>query len=180
MGDYIPGFSLRLIHINWPDSSTIQAAVVNVNQVVGLYTDNASAPLQAGAGLRQFYQFGLYNYCAYVEENSGICGNHTAGERFTPYDIIKADMISNYSILTEPIIPENTFRDSKYLGDSSKAAYWMILLGTVCAALALLTLVIPLLFIILTDESEFLEALQKIISHFSCLAFSRQLGACYC
>ncbi|KAF9569833.1 hypothetical protein CPC08DRAFT_701702 [Agrocybe pediades] len=131
---------ISMVKVNMSNyGQSIQAAVVAVNQVVGLYTTNASAPLQAQAGLRQFYEFGLYSYCAYVEENAGICGNHTAGERFTPYDTITADMISNYSILTAPIIPQNTFRDSKYLGDSSKAAYWMILLGTICAALALLT-----------------------------------------
>jgi len=32
-----------------------------------------------------------------------------------------------------------TFTDEGYTGQSSKAAYWMILLGTVCAALAFVT-----------------------------------------
>ena len=73
-----------------------------------------------------------------MDPNAGICGNTTAGQRFMPYDIITADMSSNYSILSSPFIPNNSFRDSKYLGDSSKAAYWLILLGTVSTAVALL------------------------------------------
>ncbi|KAJ3506087.1 hypothetical protein NLJ89_g7069 [Agrocybe chaxingu] len=110
-----------------------------LNPVFGLYTDNASAPLQQQAGVREIYEFGLYSYCAYVDDTHGTCSNHTTGQRYTPYDVITADMTSNYSILTGPFIPETTFRDSKYLGESSRAAYWMLLLGTICAALALIT-----------------------------------------
>jgi len=106
-----------------------------------LYTSNASAALQAEQGLRQLYEFGLYSYCAFVDERQGTCGNHTVGEQFKPYDAITADMFSNYSFLSSTLIPETTFQDSKYLGQSSKAAYWMILFGTICAALALLTFV---------------------------------------
>ncbi|KAF8973850.1 actin cortical patch SUR7/pH-response regulator pali [Flammula alnicola] len=117
----------------------VQAAIFN--PVFDLYTNNASAPLNAQQGLRQFYEFGLYSYCAYVDEKAGICGNHTAGQEFKPYDIVTSDMISNFSILSAtPLIPlDLTFKDSKYLGQTSKAAYWMILLGTICAALALVT-----------------------------------------
>jgi hypothetical protein len=109
-----------------------------LNPVIGLYTNNASAPLQAEAGLRQFYEFGLYSYCAYVDAKSGICSNHTVGHPYTPYNIITADMSSNYSILSAPFIPDNSFRDSNFLGNASKAASWLILLGTVATALALL------------------------------------------
>ncbi|KDR85268.1 hypothetical protein GALMADRAFT_234029 [Galerina marginata CBS 339.88] len=129
-----------MVRVNMSDyGAAVQAAISDVNPVLGLYTTNASAPLQAQKGLRQFYEFGLYSYCAYVDEKAGICGNHTIGQRYTPYDIITADMNLNYSIITAPIIPENTFRDSNYLGANSKGAYWLILLGTICAALAVLT-----------------------------------------
>jgi len=121
------------------NSAALEAAILN--PIFGLYTSNASAPLQAEQGLRQLYEFGLYSYCAFVDERQGTCGNHTIGEQFTPYDAITADMSSNYSFLSSTLIPETTFQDSKYLGQSSKAAYWMILFGTICAALALLTFV---------------------------------------
>jgi hypothetical protein len=48
-----------------------------------------------------------------------------------------ADMFSNYSLLSASFIPDNSFRDSKYLGDSSKTAYAMILLGTIATILAM-------------------------------------------
>lgn len=119
--------------------ASLQSAIFN--PIMGLYTSNASAPLQAGLGLRQFYKFGLYSYCGYISEKEGTCGNHTVGEQFTPFDAVISDMLpQNYSILTANLIPGNvTLRDSKYLGQSTKAAYWMLLLGTLCAALTLLT-----------------------------------------
>jgi len=108
--------------------------------IEGLYTSNASTPLGAGAGLRQFYRFGLYSHCAYIDDKQGLCGNHTIGDQFRPYDAITSDMSANYTAFTNAIISStSTFRDSSYLGQSSKAAYWMLLLGTICAALALIT-----------------------------------------
>ncbi|KAF8167834.1 Glucanosyltransferase-domain-containing protein [Crassisporium funariophilum] len=117
--------------------AALEAAILN--PVQGLYTNNASAPLQAAAGVRATYEFGLYSYCAYVQDGGGQCGNQTIGAQFRPYDTITADMASNYSVLSASFIQDSTFRDSKYLGQHSKAAYWMLLLGTICAALALLT-----------------------------------------
>jgi len=117
--------------------AAIQAAILN--PVQALYTNNGSAPLQAGLGVRQTYEFGLYSYCAFVQDGTGICGNHTIGEQFRPFDTITADMLSNYSVLSDAFIQDSTFRDSKYLGQLSKAAYWMFLLGTICAALTVLT-----------------------------------------
>jgi hypothetical protein len=117
--------------------AAVQAAILN--PVEGLYTDNGSAPLQAEAGLRQTYEFGLYSYCAFVQDGTGLCGNHTIGAQFRPFDTISADMPGNYSVLSAAFIQNPTFRDSKYLGQSSKAAYWMFLLGTICAALTVLT-----------------------------------------
>lgn len=112
-----------------------------LNNITGLYTNNVSTPLNAQQGLRQFYEFGLYSYCAYIDEKSGTCGNHTAGQEFKPYDVITSDMLANYSrISASPIIPVDlTFKNSKYLGQTSNAAYWLILLGTISAALALIT-----------------------------------------
>ncbi len=119
-----------------PGRRALEALILN--PVIGLYTNNTSAPLQAEAGVRQLYEFGLYSYCAYVDAKAGICSNHTVGYPYTPYNIITADMSSNYSILSAPFIPDNSFRDSNYLGNSSKAASWLILLGTIAIALALL------------------------------------------
>lgn len=105
--------------------------------ILGLYTSNVSAPLQSRAGLRQLYKFGLYSYCAYVDDKQGTCGNTTAGAKFQPYLTITNDMPRNYSQFTDAIILNTAFRDDGYLGSSSKAAYYMILLGTICAILAM-------------------------------------------
>jgi hypothetical protein len=107
--------------------------------IQGLYTSNPSAPLGSQAGLRQQYKFGLYSYCAYVTSTQGICTNHTIADQFRPYDAVISDMITNYSQYTDAIVPDLTFRNSSYLGSSSQAAYWMLLLGTICASLALFT-----------------------------------------
>ncbi|KAG7099573.1 hypothetical protein E1B28_001403 [Marasmius oreades] len=107
-----------------------------LNEIVGLYTSNATAPLGARAGLRQFYQFGLYSHCAFVNETAGLCSNTTVAHRFRPYDYITEDMASNYSTSTDAIIVGTAFRDSDSLDQSSKAAYYLILLGTIAVALA--------------------------------------------
>lgn len=124
--------------IIWINSAAIQAAILN--PVEALYTNNGSAPLQAQAGVRQTYEFGLYSYCAFVQDGTGICGNHTIGKQFQPFDTITADMLSNYSVLSTAFIQSPTFRDQ---GQSSEAAYWMFLFGTIFAALTLLTSVSP-------------------------------------
>lgn len=110
-----------------------------LDPVQGLYTNNGSAPLQAEAGMRQTYKFGLYSYCAFVQDGTGLCGNHTMGEQFRPFDTISADMLGNYSVFSAAFLQNVTFHDSKYLGQLSKTAYWMFFLGTFCVALAFLT-----------------------------------------
>ena len=107
-----------------------------------LYTNNASAPLQQQAGLRQLYKFGLYSHCAYVNDTAGRCGNETVGEQFKPYNVLISDMPSNWSIFSQSFIPDTTtFQNSGFLGHNSKAAYWMLLLGTLCTAAAFITCV---------------------------------------
>ncbi|KAK7064571.1 actin cortical patch SUR7/pH-response regulator pali [Favolaschia claudopus] len=104
-----------------------------------LYTNDSSAPLQAGAGLRQFYLFGLYSHCGYVNSSAGICSNSSVQNQFTPYAALTTDMAQNYTDITNFILGGTSFADSDSLGHSSRAAYWMLLLGTICAALALIT-----------------------------------------
>ncbi|KAF9478692.1 hypothetical protein BDN70DRAFT_879596 [Pholiota conissans] len=133
--------NIFMVKVNMSAYGQNIAAAIAPNPVFGLYTNNASAPLNDQQGLRQFYEFGLYSYCAYVEPKAGTCSNHTAGQTFKPYDIVTSDMLANFSRLSAtPLIPlDLTFKDSKYLGQTSRAAYWLLLLGTICAALALIT-----------------------------------------
>jgi len=102
----------------------------------GLYTSNSSAPLLEAQGLRQFYNFGLYSHCGYVNATAGICSNKTIGYQYQPYNYLVGDMTANYSIITSSVINGGSFRDSSFLGELTKAAYWLILLGTILAALS--------------------------------------------
>jgi len=103
----------------------------------GLYTSNASSPLGAQTGLRQTYEFGLYSYCAYVNKSAGSCSNTTVANKFLPFEAVTSDMLANYSQITNTILLGTTFHNSGYLGTQSKAAYYLILLGSICTALAL-------------------------------------------
>jgi len=96
----------------------------------GLYTDNASAPLRAGAGLRRAYGFGLYSYCAYVNETAGLCTARTTVYPFQPYMVIAQDVPSNYSNHTNTILHNPTFVNSSSLARSSRAASSLLLLGS--------------------------------------------------
>ncbi|KAG6844273.1 hypothetical protein H0H87_008222 [Tephrocybe sp. NHM501043] len=104
-----------------------------------IYTTNATAPLGVKAGLRSNYDFGLYSYCAYLNTSQGTCGNMTIGAQYRPYDAITSDMAANYSRITQALVQDTAFQSSSYLGESTKAAYWMLLLGTFCALFATLT-----------------------------------------
>ena len=118
-----------------------------LDPIAGLYSTNASAPLGDRNGLRSRYRFGLYSHCGYVNESShGSCSNHTAGRPYHPYEAMTADMRSNYSTLTANIFQTFDgnigFQDSKTLGNYTTAAYYLILLATICVALAFLLYVV--------------------------------------
>lgn len=124
-----------------PFSSAGIAAAIAPDPVDGLYTDNASAPLLQQAGLRNLYDFGLYSYCAYVNDTHGTCSSHVTAMKLQPFTDIIGDMPSNYSSITTALIPSFTFVDSQYLGEFSRGAYYLLLLGTVSTALALFVFV---------------------------------------
>jgi len=138
--------------------------------IEGLYTSNASAALGNQQGIRQMYKFGLYSYCAYVDTKHGTCSNHTIADRFQPYQAITADMSTNYSQYTDAIYQGMEFQNNSYLGSSSQGAYWMLLLGTLCATLALsVSVFFPSLIPVramLNECLSILEALLNTRSHF--------------
>lgn len=107
----------------------------------GLYTDNSSTPLGQHLGLRNFYDFGLYSYCAYVNETHGICSRTATANKLRPYDAFLGDISLNYTAETNEFVPTVTFKDSQYLGEFSRGAYYLLLLGSIATALALFTLV---------------------------------------
>ncbi|KAI0343991.1 hypothetical protein BDW22DRAFT_1328054 [Trametopsis cervina] len=131
--------NIAMMNVNVSNYGIALAAATAPDPVPGLYTDNSSAPLQQHAGLRNQYRFGLYSYCAYVNDTHGTCSNSTAGTRLQPYQAFLADVPVNYTGLTNSFIPDTTFVNSSYLGDFSRGAYYLLLLGSIAVALALFT-----------------------------------------
>ncbi|KAH8120520.1 actin cortical patch SUR7/pH-response regulator pali [Phellopilus nigrolimitatus] len=130
---------LAMLKVNM---SSYGAALQNAigDPVEGLYSSNATAPLGEKEGLRQLYQFGLYSYCAYVDKAQGLCSNTSAAFQLQPYDIVLSDMAANYSGLTRGFVPGDlTFTNSHYLAEFSRAGYYLLLIGSICAALAMIT-----------------------------------------
>jgi len=117
----------------------------------GLYATNATAPLQKGAGIRQVYKFGLYSYCGYVNNTAGICTNTTTANKYQPYDALVADMSANYSALTDYIINGTSSFESQSMASHTHTAYYLILVGTICAFLALVIGVFKRTFAFLTS-----------------------------
>jgi hypothetical protein len=117
-------------------------AAIAPDEPEGVYATNDTVPLQQGDGLRTTYDFGLYSYCGRLNgtDTHGLCSNQTAAFEFQPHDIMLSDLSGRWRIITNAIILDtNTFRDSSYLGHNTKAAYYMILLGSILTALAFLT-----------------------------------------
>lgn len=115
------------------------AAATAPDPVPGLYTDNSSAPVGENLGLRNLYHWGLYSYCAYVNDTHSTCSKHVTANRLQPYDALLGDIPTNYTGLTVRFIPSTTFTDSQYLGEFSRGAYYLLLLGSIATALALFT-----------------------------------------
>jgi len=130
---------IAMVNVNVTSLGQGIAAIASPDPIDGLYTNNASAPLEQQAGLRNEYKFGLYSHCAYVNDTHGICSNSSTANRFQPYTVIRADLLANYSAITDAAITGTAFIDANYLGNFSNAAWYLILIGTICAALALVT-----------------------------------------
>ena len=105
--------------------------------ITGLYATNASAPLGNEAGIRQVYKFGLYSYCGYLNDSAGTCTNTTIGNKYLPSNALLADMSLNYSALTVFIINGTSSFENQSLGSHTRSASYLILIGTICAFLAL-------------------------------------------
>lgn len=107
----------------------------------GLYNSNASSSLAQQNGLRQVYAWGLYSYCGYVDDTHGSCSNTTFANAFTPFNAMLADTPSNYTVVTKFLIskPNTTFTNTPFLQAASRAAYYLILVGTICTFLATVT-----------------------------------------
>ncbi|KZS93237.1 hypothetical protein SISNIDRAFT_72822 [Sistotremastrum niveocremeum HHB9708] len=108
------------------------------DSAAGLYTTNATAPLEEGDGLRQIYAWGFYSHCAYVAPEQGICSNKSQPNLFQPFDTMVADAPAKFHTVTQFIVPNSGFTDSSFLGSLSRGAYWLCFIGSILAALAMI------------------------------------------
>jgi len=144
---------LIFVHVGQTSTSSVPRGIamakVNMSQygqtlakglgdpITGLYASNASAPLKSGAGIRQWYKFGLYSYCGYLNNTAGTCTNTTVANKYQPYNALIADMSLNYSALTNFIINGTSSFENQSMASHTHSAYYLILIGTICTFLAL-------------------------------------------
>ena len=120
------------------DTSGLGAALArsgaNVNN---LYAQNQADALGQGNGIRNDYQWGLYNLCAgQASGTDRACTERHFGFEFQPVEAILADAPQDARQQIQNFLPANTFTDSKYLGDYSKPAMYLIFVGSCLAFLA--------------------------------------------
>ncbi|KAF8213504.1 hypothetical protein K438DRAFT_2009685 [Mycena galopus ATCC 62051] len=137
------GISLVKINVSAYGDALHQAIV---DPVDGLYTTNASAPFESGAGLRQFYLFGLYAHCGYINSTEGTCTNKSIQNQFTPYAALTSDMPAitlSSRTLSCPTILDDPSRHNMRSGGSlnvrrptTSPNQLNILLGAVCSGVA--------------------------------------------
>lgn len=92
-------------------------------------------------GLRQFYQWGLWNSC---EKNSqggtaDFCTDTTWAQAFNPLPTILFDVPTQFETQVSNAIPTSVFTDDSYLSRYSKAAFYMLFIGTIAGFLAFVT-----------------------------------------
>ncbi|TFK19449.1 hypothetical protein FA15DRAFT_674424 [Coprinopsis marcescibilis] len=133
----------RSIYMVQVDTSGYQQAMIVAlaNPFNNVYAPNSSVQLASGGGLRHHYLYGLYTHCAYLANTTeGLCSSHVVGNQFRPFDTIVEDLPLNISRLSQSFILQDTpFTDAEYTSSNSRAAYWMVLLGTICAGLTFIT-----------------------------------------
>jgi len=103
-----------------------------------VFAGDQAAPSLQNQGLKETYQWGLYNFCGGAG-NTRSCGPRGFGDgRFEPLQVLYADINQQYQTQLNQTVSEGTFADSDYLGRFSHAAFWLIFIGTVLAGLTFL------------------------------------------
>lgn len=130
--------NIRFVSINALNIANA-ASSNNVPVPSGFLATDQNAPVAQGQGIKNYYSWGLYNYCAGEKSGSArSCVDSTFGYEWQPFDAILADTPdASRSALTN-FIPDSTFRDSSYLADYTLPAFYLVFVGTVLTGLAFL------------------------------------------
>ncbi|KAK0545422.1 hypothetical protein OC846_005682 [Tilletia horrida] len=110
--------------------------------VGGLYASNQAAEELQGNGIKERYDWGLYNLCGgdlQRDADARFCTGHQFGHRFQPYGTLVADAPDNLQQQVAQAAPQDaTFADNEYLGKYTHAAFWLLFIGTIVAGLSFL------------------------------------------
>lgn len=109
----------------------------NVNVPDGFFAGNQGVAEAQNNGVKDSYQWGLYNYCAGVASGSSrACVPRSFGFEWQPVNAILNDAPQDAQDAITSFLPANTFRDSGYLADYSRPAMYLIFIGSCLSLLA--------------------------------------------
>ncbi|SCV72446.1 BQ2448_3983 [Microbotryum intermedium] len=138
-----PSTILRHLRIVTITTTGLAAALGNVND---LY-DTASGYIGGRSvngnheGLRLTYEWGIWSYCTTGGSIGGprsYCTKRSFGFEFRPALALLGDVPTQYEDALDAALPNNVFSDDKYLGRFTKAANYLVFIGSILAALAML------------------------------------------
>ncbi|GAA5916283.1 uncharacterized protein JCM6883_001444 [Sporobolomyces salmoneus] len=92
-------------------------------------------------GLRKIYEYGLWSYCSSnggVGDDRSYCEDATIHPAFQPAKVLMADIPEDYSNALSETLPDNVFTADGYLGHYTRAAAYLIMVGSLATALAAL------------------------------------------
>jgi len=121
----------------------VTVATGDVGQALGLGNSiyGQSSSNAANAGLRQYYEWGLWTYCAKSGSSGGApdyCDGTSWAHEFRPVPAILYDVPANAQTEVANRLPGGVFTSDSYLGRFSKAAFYLLIIGTILGGLALI------------------------------------------
>ncbi|KAK0518815.1 hypothetical protein OC834_006478 [Tilletia horrida] len=105
-----------------------------------IYAQSQGAEELQGNGIKERYEWGLYNLCGgNLDRSDRACTGHQFGHRFQPYATLAADAPQALQAQVNQTVPADiTFADNEYLGKYTHAAFYLLFIGTILAGLSFL------------------------------------------
>ncbi|SCZ92372.1 BZ3500_MvSof-1268-A1-R1_Chr5-2g07814 [Microbotryum saponariae] len=131
---------LRIVTIT---TTGLAAALGNVNDLYDTASGYVGGRSVNGnnQGLRQTYEWGIWNYCTTggsIGSQRSYCTKRSFGFEFRPALALLGDVPTQYEQALDAALPNNVFSDDKYLGRFTKVANYLVFIGSILAALAML------------------------------------------
>ncbi|GAA5877843.1 hypothetical protein JCM16303_000257 [Sporobolomyces ruberrimus] len=139
---------LRIVSIDTSglSDSLSRSSGASPSNFTGLY--NANTPYFTKGqdetrhdGLRKTYEWGLWSYCSSnggVGDERSYCEDATIYPAFRPSKVLMADIPQEYANALTETLPDNVFTADDYLRNFTRAASYLIMVGSLASALAAL------------------------------------------